>query len=202
MRARRVRTAAPVALLAATGLTGCSSGSGEEPAVLPPITATPSTPAPVGTLPSPSSTPTGTAGMSDARQVRSVYLRVAATYKKASQMPAADREPYLSQWMIDPALGIFVDAMAQADKRHERRTGKRVPHLFNVSVDGDTAHVDDCSDDREALRKDTDTGEVVAGGQEHLWYTADLKRTSEGWRIYRTSVRSEPCASEVVGGGS
>lgn len=194
MRAGWVRATTSVALLAVSGLAGCSSDPDEQPAVLPPITATPTTPAPVGTVPPPSPTPTGTAGKSEAEQVRSVYLRVAAAYKKAKQMPAAEREPYLSQWMVDPALGIFVDAMAQEDRRHEQGTSSRVPHVFNVAVDGDTAHVDDCSDDSEALRKDTDTGEVVGGGAEHLWYAADLKQTSEGWRVYRTSVRSEPCA--------
>lgn len=197
MRVRRVRTATAVAgLVVLTALPGCGSDPDEEPAVLPPITTTPATPAPVGTAPSPSPTPTptGTAGMSDRAQVRFVYLRVAAAYRKARQMPATERRPYLAQWMVDPALGIFVDAMAQEERRHERITANRVPHVFNVTVDDGTAHVDDCSDDSKSLRKDTDTGEVVGGGSEHLWYMADLKETGDGWRVYRTATRNEPCA--------
>ncbi|MGH3095365.1 MAG: hypothetical protein ACRDMV_05120 [Streptosporangiales bacterium] len=195
----RTATAVPLLVLTAMGaLTGCAFGPDEEPAALPPITATPTTPAPVGTLPSPSltptPTPTGTAGMSNRKQVKFVYLRVAAAYRKAKQMPAEDRRSYLARWMVDPALGIFVDAMAREDRRQERITASRVPHVFNVTVDGDVAHVDDCSDDSQSLRKDTDTGEVVGGGSEHLWYAADLKETSDGWRVYRTSIRSEPCA--------
>lgn len=201
MRGRRVRTTAAVPLLALTvlsGLPGCAFQPDEEPAVLPPVTATPTMPAPVGTLPSPShsspANPSGTAEMSNRKQVRFVYLRVAAAYRKAKQKPAEDRRPYLAQWMVDPALSVFVDAMAREDRRHEHITASRVPHVFNVSVDGDVAHVDDCSDDSKSLRKDTDTGEVVGGGSEHLWYAADLKETSDGWRVYRTSVRDEPCA--------
>lgn len=159
---------------------GCGSND-EEPAVLPPATA------------SPSPSPTTTKGLYDKQQVKYVYKKVVAAYGKAERMPAGKRREFLSQWMVDPALSQFVDGMAREDRKHHRTFGKSMPHIFNVTIDGKQAHVDDCSDDSALTLKNTKTGKVIQQGQPHIWLVAELQLSDGGWRVARTNVKDKLC---------
>lgn len=184
MRGRHKQTAAIVAiavLLAAT--TGCGEDSGYHPTTVSPV------PSGAGD----SSSPSGTDGMSDEDQIRTLYNEFAVENWTAEKLPASQRRSYLERWMIDPALSRYLDGMAQLRKRGRIDKGKPVPHVKRIKINGKTAILVDCSD-QSGIETVTSSGKVVDRGERYTALTVTMRRTASGWRVSDTDIGDKRCA--------
>lgn len=163
-----------------------------------PSTLAPLTQSQTGSLsasPTRSPTPTGTQAMPDEAQVNTVYVEFIGNYRRAQDLDASERRPYLARWMADPGLGDAVRVFAEQQRNHQRSTGKLVPRIISTHVSGDSATVNACVDQRKFNLVDSRTGKVLtAGGSPTYWAVASLRRTAHGWRIVKLTDRRKKCA--------
>lgn len=179
-----------LAALASLSLVGCShSDSRYRPGTLPPLS--PSSAASVSTTRKPA--PTGTQGLSDRDQIKSIYVQFVRHYQQAEDQPAAQRRAFLSRWMTDPGLSSMTEAIDRQVAEHKHSSGKFSPHIMSIRVTGSTATVNDCLDQRHFHMKDTRTGKVVGDGSDFLWTVVTLSHTAVGWRVSNPSYRNKTC---------
>lgn len=155
----------------------------------------PATVSPLPSTSSPSSTPSGTAGMADEGQIRTLYEDFTVRNWHAESLPARQRRKYLAQWMIDPALSRYTTGMNRLRKQGEIDRGTPIPHVLRIKVDGKTAQLSDCSD-QSHIRTVTRKGKVVDRGHQNTLLVVSLKLTPKGWRVSDTDIKSKdrPCS--------
>lgn len=173
----RTWSVAATAVALATTLSAC--GEEDKPVTLPSLT--------------PSPTPTTTTGLTDEEQIRTIYTEYAVSWMDAQDLPEAKREEFLAQWTADPHRATILQGLTDQEKHHQHLAGKPVTHIFSVRITRSMAIVDDCSDGRKVVRKDTKTGKVVERFDRY-WYVAGFKRTKHGWRMYKNDLKDESCA--------
>lgn len=141
------------------------------------------------------SSPTSTSAMSDRSQIRSLYNEFAVKSWSAETLPKERRRAYLAKWMIDPALSRFVNGMERLRRRGQRDVGIISPHVFAISIHGNSAQVQDCSDD-SGLRTVNSAGKTIDRGKRNTWYVTSLRRTANGWRVYDARRKEQSCVRE------
>lgn len=170
-----------LALGLALALAGCAGDP--KPPSLPSLTPTTATP-----------DASNTAALSDREQVKAVYTDFILHYPDAQDLKKSERREFLAKWLVDPLLTTYVDAANEQVRKHQRVEGTARPRIFSITLERTTATVDNCNDESQLYVKDTRTGKIVVRGKKKpLWFTAKLKRTDHGWRIYYTNVKDESC---------
>lgn len=183
--------AAAVAVTACL-LAGCAAE--EEPVTLPPLS-----PAATATAATPSTTPTPTPTETAERDdVRAVYVRAAHAYHRAQSLPPRRQRAYLAKWETDPLLSQDLATLRKARKGHYTLAGRPVLHIVEITVDGDTATVEDCVDHSREFWRDTRTGRAIAGSRQRdgVWAFTTLTRTADGWRASSVTAKQQRCQHE------
>lgn len=181
----RVTAAAVLATAVVAGLSACADDP--KPKTLPSLT-------PSASSPSPSTT--STKGMADKEQIEAVYKDYSAHWTEAQDLPKSRQRRFLAKWLSDPQLSASMSGLRGLKEDNLRLEGKSVPNVFRVEIDGKRATVNDCSDDRMALMRNTRTGKVTKRFG-YNWYVADFKRTRKGWRMQGNELRKQSCVGRI-----
>lgn len=166
-------------------LGSCANGEGSEPPSLAPLTPRNSTS---------TASPTVTSGMSDEQQAQAIYLAYSQRYSKAETLTKSHRRRYLSQWLVNPALGNRVEGIEEFRAKGYHSSGVAQPDIRGIKIDGARGTIRDCSDEGQILVRDR-ADRIVRRGQEGVWNVVTLQQTEAGWRISEVAVGREACSS-------
>jgi hypothetical protein len=197
LRHRRTSSAlvsAGLAVLVALVFSACSNDDPKyRPGTLPPLSPSDST----SGAPSPAPSASGTQGMSDRQQVRTMYLDFIGHYPAVQKQPEGRRQQFLSTWMVDPALSAMKHSIDRQLANHERVDGLAVPHIMSIRVTGTSAVVNDCADQSRVRTVDTRTGRTIDDSTSPTtWLVTWMKKTAAGWRVSRLGYRDKSCVPD------
>lgn len=178
-----------VVLLVVSG-TSCAEDPREQPATLPPVTSSAG-----GASTSSSVTPSAADDAVEEKAIRAVYRDFLANRNGVIRLSPAQARRAVAQWLTDPELSKALDTLEEARANHLSNRGLIKSDIMMITIDGDTARLEDCMDKNATYLVDSRTGRKIAGstGDSDIWAVSDFKKTADGWRISATSSKHESC---------
>lgn len=176
--------AAPVLVLVTVmGIAACHG----EPDSSPPSTI------PNTTVPTESQTATP---VSDRDAIEAAYTRFTSLSSDLDrQYPQEQWRQVFGEVATDPALTTVLANITAQREGGVTTYGELIPHVSDVSIDGDQATLRDCQDGSHAGQADAATGERRTVGVEHAPVVAELVRGEDGmWRVSHVEYIGGECS--------
>lgn len=134
-----------------------------------------------------------------AQQVTGAYTTFSELGGIAERSTPAQARAMLAPYVAEPYLDHLLAAVATYRARNKEAWGHVVPHITQVTVNGDGALVRDCQDDSHAALADSRSGTVLphSAGSTRTNIVATLTRGSDGrWRLTALEQLDTPCEPE------